>query len=1051
MYKFRKTNIESSVDNIMSSGRWEELISSDEEGDDVENPIKMNKSVIESLFVIKRNNSKELMQVGKIESRISKLLKYPTPLEIEDITYVVQYVVKGINPGTSTSQLDMIAANKCASMATFHPDYAKLAARLVASDLHKRTNSSFSATMLQIHEYGQLMTKSKEARETLSASIVALCKEDGFSRDKLDKLRAAHPEVQESVGVHVRLCEPFVQFVIENAETIDAAIMHDNDYAYSYFGLNTLISKYLFRLNGDVVDRPQYLIYRVAFMVNMDPVTKTADVRSVNETYRQMSQGLYTHATPTLYNSCIVDGSLASCFLMAMESDSIEGIYNTLAKEAIISKVCGGLGTHIHNIRSRGSAIGGTGGRSDGIVPMLRVYNISACYVNQGGKRPGANAIYLEPHHADIREFLKLKRLGGVDTDRTRDLFLALWVSDLFVQRLIDNEPWSLFDPQQCPGLCDVWGSHYVDLYQSYEVMGFAVATVHPNQLLREIYESVIESGAPYFMFKDTCNRKSNQQNLGTIKSSNLCTEVVQYSSPEETATCNLASIALPKCLTPLRGAFVSETGLCFEKTATLFTWKSDEDSLLSGSWVAPVRGVVRVLYDHDIDNYVMEFKGRSPSLDEEIEMREIIFSKQGLRKKISELGPDDPVNSGVFISKEDNGAQHELLLDIVNNGICIQSDDPSQLEDDMINGPGVVYALKRYKLSFDTVYEARDFESIIFACVNDCDVYFDHEKLYDIVRSVVRNVDRLIDNTHYPIPEAEYSNLRHRPMGLGVQGLADVFLALKLPWESEGAKCINREIFETIYYAALCESNALAAEHGPYETFQGSPLQQGKFHFDMCKEKRTLLSGRWDFDALMENIQRHGVRNSLLVAPMPTASTAHILGNNESIEPYTNNMYKRVVTSGEFQVINEHLVKTLIQRDLWSDEMRRKILHGNGSVQHIDEIPNDIKELFKTAWEIPWQTIVDLAADRGVFIDQSQSLNHHIAAPSFETFRDLFITSWKRGLKTGCYYMRTRGASHGMKVSLHTANSSTSSTPNIPESIPVCRLNDPTCDSCGS
>jgi ribonucleoside-diphosphate reductase alpha chain len=630
------------------------------------------------------------------------------------------------------------------------------------------------------------------------------------------------------------------ELIQKHAETLDSAIIYDRDFQYDYFGFKTLERGYLLRLNGKVAERPQHMLMRVAVGIH------GADLDAAVQTYNSLSEGWYTHATPTLFNAGTPKPQMSSCFLLQLKDDSISGIYDTLKQCAQISQSAGGIGLSIHNLRATGSYIKGTNGTSNGIVPMLRVFNDTARYVDQGGgKRKGSFAVYIEPWHADIEDFLDLKKNHGKEEMRARDLFYALWIPDLFMQRVEQNGDWTLMCPNECPGLGDSWGEKFEALYMQFESEGKGRKTMKAQDLWFKILESQIETGTPYILFKDSANRKSNQQNLGTIKSSNLCTEIIEYTAPDEVAVCNLASIALPK--------FVE--------------------------------------------------KGK-----------------------------------------------------------------------------------------------------------------FNHQKLFEVTMEVTKNLNRVIDRNYYPVPEARRSNMRHRPIGLGVQGLADAFILMRHPFESVEAKVLNREIFETIYYAALTASKDLAKEDGPYETYAGSPASKGILQFDMWGVKP---SDRWEWDILRDEIKQHGIRNSLLVAPMPTASTAQILGNNECFEPYTSNLYTRRVLSGEFIVVNKYLLRDLVKLGLWSDEMKNKIIAGNGSVQHIAEIPQNLKELYKTAWEISQKTIIDMSADRGAYICQSQSLNVFMENVNFAKLTSMHFHSWKSGLKTGMYYLRTKAATDAIKFTL--------------------------------
>ena len=749
--------------------------------------------------VIKRNGKPEKVQFDKITSRINKLC-YGLDRNFVDHILVSQKVIAGVYNEVTTTELDNLAAETAAYMTIQHPDYAILAARIAVSNLQKNTLKSFSDTMTLLHEY-----------------------------------------TDEKTGIYAPLISDEVYAVImKNKELFDSCIIYSRDYQYDYFGFKTLEHGYLMKINDKIVERPQHMLMRVSVGLHKD------DIELAIKTYNMMSEGWFTHASPTLFNSGTPRPQLSSCFLVCMKEDSIEGIYDTLKTCAVISKSAGGIGLSVHNIRAKDSYIRGTNGVSNGIVPMLRVFNNTARYVDQGGgKRKGSFAIYLEPWHADVFDFLMLKKNSGAEENRARDLFFALWIPDLFMKRVEEGKMWTLFCPDVAPGLSDVWGDEFVELYERYEREGKGRRTIKAQELWFAIVESQVETGTPYMMYKDACNRKSNQQNLGTIKSSNLCTEIVEYTSKDEVAVCNLASIALPK--------------------------------------------------------FVIDGK-------------------------------------------------------------------------------------------------------------------FNHEELYNITRLVTHNLNKIIDINYYPVEEAKRSNLRHRPLGIGVQGLADAFILLRLPFESEEAKKLNREIFETMYFAALSESAELAQKHGAYETYGGSPVSKGILQYDMWG---VTPSTRWDWAKLKEDIRMHGVRNSLLLAPMPTASTSQILGNNECFEPYTTNIYNRRVLAGEFTIVNHHLMKDLTELKLWTPEIRNVIIAHNGSIQQIPQIPQHVKDLYKTVWEIKQRTLIDMAADRGAFIDQSQSFNVFLEEPNFGKLSSMHFYGWKSGLKTGCYYLRTKPATNAIKFTV--------------------------------
>ncbi|PPQ64159.1 hypothetical protein CVT24_008794, partial [Panaeolus cyanescens] len=742
---------------------------------------------------------KEAVKFDKITTRIEKLC-YGLDRNFVDPVEVTQKVVAGVYHGVTTVELDNLAAETAAYLTTKHPDYAVLAARIAVSNLHKETKKNFSQVIKDLYEY-------------------------------------INPKNGKPAGM---ISKETYEAVRDNAEALDSAIIYNRDFHYNYFGFKTLERSYLLRLNGRVAERPQHMIMRVAVGIH------GRDIERVIETYNLMSERYFTHASPTLFNAGTPHPQLSSCFLVCMKDDSIEGIYDTLKNCAMISKTAGGIGLSIHCIRATGSYIAGTNGYSNGIVPMLRAYDATARYVDQGGnKRPGAFAIYLEPWHADIMEFLDLRKNHGKEEARARDLFYALWICDLFMKRVESNGEWSLFCPNEAPGLGDVWGEEFEEMYERYEKEGRARKTIPAQKLWYSILEAQIETGTPFMVYKDAANRKSNQKNLGTIKSSNLCTEIIEYSSPDETAVCNLASLALPS-----------------------------------------------------------------------------------------------------FI---ENGA-------------------------------------------------------------------YDFKKLHAVTKVVTYNLNRIIDVNYYPIPEAKRSNFRHRPIGIGVQGLADAFMALRMPFDSPAAKQLNIQIFETIYHAALEASSELAERDGPYETWMGSPAQQGQLQYDLWGVTPTDL---WDWTSLKAQIARTGLRNSLLVAPMPTASTSQILGNNECFEPYTSNIYTRRVLAGEFQVVCPWLLRELVDLGLWDDNMKNMIIAHNGSIQNIPNIPDDTKAIYKTVWEISQKKVLDLAADRGAFICQSQSLNVHLQAPTMGQLTSMHFYGWKKGLKTGMYYLRTRPAAQAIQFTV--------------------------------
>ena len=784
------------------------------------------------MFVIKRSGKPEAVHFDKITSRIMKL-SYGLQVSSDDIIEIAKKVIQGIYNNVTTTELDNLAAETSASFTTQHPDFAVLAARIAVSNLHKNTRKSFSEVAEILYNY-------------------------------------VDPKTNEKAPLY---SDEVYEIVRENADRIDSAIIYERDYHFDYFGFKTLERSYLLRTDGKITERPQHMFMRVAIGIH-----KT-DIDAAIETYNLMSEKWFVHATPTLFNAGTPKAQMSSCFLLSMKEDSIDGIFETLKRCAVISQSAGGIGLNIHNIRATGSYIKGTNGVSNGIIPMLRVFNDTARYVDQGGgKRKGAFAIYLETWHADILDFLDLRKNHGKEEMRARDLFPALWVSDLFMKRVEENGQWSLFCPHEAKGLEELYGAAFEEHYIRYEQEGKARKTVPARELWNSILEAQIETGTPYILYKDAANEKSNQKNLGTIKCSNLCTEIIEYTAPDEVAVCNLASISLPR----------------------------------------------------------------------------------------------------------------------------------------FVDGKK-----------------------------------FDFQKLYDISRIVTRNLNKVIDGNYYPLPEAENSNKRHRPVGIGVQGLADAFMLLRLPFESEEAAILNRDIFETIYFGAMTASMELAKEHGAYETFKGSPLSEGQFQFDLWNVTPT---DRWDWEGLRKDVMQFGVRNSLLLAPMPTASTSQILGNNECFEPYTSNIYNRRVLSGEFAVVNKHLLKDLVSLGLWNDNMKNRLIAENGSVQNIAEIPQELKDIYKTVWEIKQRSIIDMAADRGAYICQSQSLNLFVDQPNFAKLTSMHFHAWRKGLKTGMYYLRTKAAADAIKFTVDVAALNRPQMEEQQQSEIACSLdNRDECLACGS
>jgi ribonucleoside-diphosphate reductase alpha chain len=750
----------------------------------------------DEMYVTKRNSNREIVSFDKILNRI-KILGQEANVKI-NYTNLVMKVIDQLYDGISTTKIDELSAEQCASMASIHPDYNVLAGRIIVSNNHKNTTDSFVDAMSKLYYY----------------------------KDKHNK---QSPLVSQEL----------FDVITKHSQELDDLCDYDRDYLIDYFGFKTLERAYLMKINKITIERTQHMWLRVAIGIHGE------NMERIKETYRLMSQKYFTHATPTLFNAGTPHPQLSSCFLLAMENDSIEGIYNTLKDCALISKWAGGIGLHIHNVRASGSHIRGTNGSSNGIVPMLKVFNNTAKYVDQGGgKRNGSFAIYLEPWHADIENFLQMRKNHGDEELKARDLFYALWVPDLFMERVKADGKWTLMCPDECPGLADVYGDEFKILYQNYEESGKGRKTMRARDLWFQVLDAQMETGTPYLCYKDASNKKSNQQNVGTIKSSNLCSEIIEFSDENETAVCNLASLALP--------AYVNM---------------------------------------------------------------------------------DDPENPR-----------------------------------------------------------------------------FDYKKLHEVTKVVTYNLNKVIDVNYYPTEKTRRSNMRHRPIGIGVQGLADVFMLMGVAFTSDEAKSINRCIFETIYHAALESSCEIAKEDGPYETFAGSPASEGRLQYDLwgIDEKDLLMVYQWS--KLKSMICKHGLRNSLLVAPMPTASTSQILGYNECIEPITSNIYNRRTLAGEFILANKYLMNDLIKLDLWNEKIKNNIIANHGSVQHIDVIPQEIREKYRTVWEIPMRTLIDMAADRGAFICQSQSLNLWLEDPNYSTMTSMHFYSWTKGLKTGIYYLRRRG-----------------------------------------
>jgi ribonucleoside-diphosphate reductase alpha chain len=793
------------------------------------------------MFVVKRDGRKEPVMFDKITARVRKMCYGLNKLV--DPVKVAMRVIEGLYDGVTTSELDNLAAETAATMTVQHPDYAKLAARIAVSNLHKNTKKTFSEVMTDLYNY-------------------------------------VNPRTGKKAPL---LSDETYKVIMDNAAKLDSTIIYNRDFGYDYFGFKTLERSYLLKLNGEIVERPQHMLMRVSIGIHQE------DIDEAIETYELMSKKIFTHATPTLFNSGTPKPQMSSCFLLQIQDDSIDGIYDTLKQTAKISQSAGGIGLSIHNVRATGSYIRGTNGTSNGIVPMLKVYNDTARYVDQGGgKRKGSFAIYMEPWHADVFNFLDLRKNTGAEEMRARDLFYAMWIPDLFMKRVEENGEWTLMCPNECPHLFDTYGDEFEKLYTGYEKVGKGRKTIKARELWEKILEAQIETGNPYMLYKDAANRKSNQKNLGTIRSSNLCTEIMEYTAKDEVAVCNLASIAIP-----------------------------------------------------------------------------------------------------MFIEEDEKGVK-----------------------------------------------------------------FFNHQKLFKVTKKITRNLDTVIDRNYYPVKEAENSNFRHRPIGLGIQGLADAFIMLRMPFTSDEAKKLNEEIFETIYFAAVTSSMEIAKVKEPYSTFKGSPMSLGEFQFNMWGVSEDDLSGRWDWKALRKKVMKNGVRNSLLVAPMPTASTSQILGNNEAFEPYTSNIYTRRVLSGEFIVVNKHLLEDLVELGLWDNSMKESIMRANGSIQHIEEIPQNLKDLYKTVWEMSMKDIIDMSRQRGYFIDQSQSLNLFMQDANYSKLTSMHFYAWKSGLKTGMYYLRTKSAVNAIQFTVSKEKKAEEKplTPEELKAMLIASQNNPDdCEMCGS
>ena len=1177
------------------------------------------------LTVIKRDGRRESVRFDKITARVERL-SYGLDANFVEPVEVAKKVIQGIFDGVTTAELDNLAAETAASLTTKHPDYAILAARIAVSNLHKNTNKSFSGTMKRLFTY-----------------------------------------IDPKTGENASLLDRKVYDVIRrNAALLDSTIIYDRDFGYDYFGFKTLEKSYLLKVDGKIIERPQHMLMRVAVGIHLD------DVDAAVETYNLLSERWFTHATPTLFNAGTPKPQLSSCFLLQMKNDSIEGIYDTLKQCARISQSAGGIGLSIHNVRATGSYIKGTNGTSNGIIPMLKVFNDTARYVDQGGgKRKGAFAVYLEPWHADVFEWIDLKKNHGKEEMRARDLFYALWIPDLFMKRVEENSTWSLMCPHECPGLSDAYGEDFERLYEKYERDGKARKTIKAQDLWFEILEAQTETGTPYMLFKDHANRKSNQKNLGTIKSSNLCCIAADQRVPTQKGMLTIGELYrdgtenrvvgrerietasemyLPRPnaemvniitregythkVTPDHKVWVVDVGWreaqhlqAGDQIATQQfegLWGTDDYAdeaflagLIAGDGTFATTGLIvgdgtfatnqsnvfidiwepTVAQKHAIEQAVSRliekyasvldyensggnshaatyapvlqpfFKLRKPAGD----VTKYRLSSSILCQILAEIGftkrsrlrvPDFVWKGnratvaryleGLYLADATTQATEEmttcalafvhlpLLRDVqllwANFGVKTfinrtrgaeehvlpDGKDGQELFDchplyllvNSIEGCKIVNAATHighyrqnerflanlektgYRQKLHATFErleklpnedafclvvdspehswtvngliTKNTEIIEYTAEDEIAVCnlaslalpkfiangkFDHQKLFDVTYVVTKNLNRIIDINYYPVEEARNSNLRHRPIGLGVQGLADAFILLRMPFESEEAQGLNKDIFETIYFAAMTASKDLAKKEGPYSTFRGSPLSQGQFQFDLWNVKPQ--SGRWDWESLRQEVMEHGARNSLLVAPMPTASTSQILGNNECFEPYTSNIYTRRVLSGEFVVVNKHLLKDLVRLNLWNDSMKNKLISANGSVQDIREIPQHIKDLYKTVWEIKQKTIIDMAADRGAFICQSQSLNIHLQDPNFGKLTSMHFYAWKKGLKTGMYYLRTKAAADAIKFTVE-KQAEVALEPVVSDqqkaAALACSLDNPEdCEACGS
>jgi ribonucleotide reductase alpha subunit len=990
---------------------------------------------VEEMYVTKRSGEREIVAFDKILQRIKKLGQEAN-IRINYTTLVMK-VIDQLYDGISTTKIDELSAEQCASLASTHHDYNILAGRIVVSNHHKNTEESFSSVMKSLYNY-------------------------------LDKNGKQSPLVSKEL----------YDFVLENDAELDAMCDYSRDYLIEYFGFKTLDRAYLIKIDKITAERPQHMWLRVAVGIHCgkDHVSGPTVMDHIKKTYDLMSQKYFTHATPTLFNAGTPHQQLSSCFLLAMESDSMDGIYNTLKDCAMISKWAGGIGLHIHNIRATGSHIRGTNGTSTGIVPMLRVFNHTAKYVDQGSKRHGSFAIYLEPWHADIELFLQMRKNHGDEELKARDLFYALWIPDLFMKRVKEDGMWTLMCPDECPGLADVYGDDFDKLYIEYETTRKCRKTVKARDLWFQVLDAQMETGTPYLCYKDAANKKSNQQNVGTIKSSNLCvapeTKILtdkghieiqslvgekvnvwngeQFSEVEVVKTgenqelidvytsdgCKLSCTKYHKFYNS-QGKLVEACNLnSGDELLTCDFPIVDGEYLVDDSPIPNYLGNVSIQSKLNWFSKIVDTFGKIdntciiltfPSNEYAINVK-LILQTCGIQTKVdsvtiildmnnicklNRLGFSSDKISNISLQNHDENKRRDAIFvsKIIHNGRISDTycfTEPLR-HAGVFNGIITSQCSEIIEYSDATESAVCNLASIALpAFYNSTTKTYDYEKLHDVTRTITYNLNRVIDINYYPTPKTEKSNKRHRPIGLGVQGLSDVFMMMDIPFASDEAKLVNKMIFETIYHAALTESCAIAKVDGPYETFVGSPASKGQLQFDLWGKEP--LADRYDWTTLKSDIMTYGIRNSLLLAPMPTASTSQILGYNECIEPITSNIYSRRTIAGEFIMANKYLMNDLIRLDLWNEKIKNSMVANHGSIQHIEAIPQDIKEKYKTVWEIPMRAVIDMAADRGAYICQSQSLNLWVEDPNYSTLTSMHFYAWSKGLKTGIYYLRRRG-----------------------------------------